>query len=482
MPSTPPATSRTPRVLTARRARAVATRLVAAFVFQCPFAAAQHFDASQDSPTPSAATRAVDSRPAAAPAEPRADDLFSIGCASLYDKRLDDAIRALGQAARMRPAEGRFALKLAEALRAANRVEDAVRTLDACLVVSPNDDDVAMALAGLHVDQLNWKECEAVLRPRWMRIEGSGLALLTRAMHRQGRTRDAEAVLERRLERALGGREETAWLLYAELALEAGNPAQTLDRIERARSRRAESPRLAFLAARAHLLMGRPLGSPEIREMPDAEVGRIHGQWLPIEKVADPDRYLCCPESSALYEVHRALAAGLGLPETHVLHARILLAASRPRDAWRVLQAQEKTLLECKLSEAEDLLAEVALVVGAIDDYLRYAGLRAERRPAQRDEILFAAHRDAAHRCAQRGDSEAHQRQLRYALEIRPKSPVLMVELGDALWESREQAQAQEWYRKALEADPATPERLRLFERLSMTVASQPASSPSHEP
>ena len=51
--------------------------------------------------------------------------------------------------------------------------------------------------------------------------------------------------------------------------------------------------------------------------VPGGRVGQFAGEWFLVEKRAEPDRFLCCPEASAFYALRRALDTGLDEPAAH---------------------------------------------------------------------------------------------------------------------------------------------------------------------
>jgi tetratricopeptide (TPR) repeat protein len=195
-------------------------------------------------------------------------------------------------------------------------------------------------------------------------------------------------------------------------------------------------------------------------------VGQFYDDWLLIEKRDEADRFLCCPPASALYTLRRALDAGLDEPAAHLLHARIWQQAGRPEIGLAILRSREALWLENASPETLATFAEIALAANALDDFLRYARLRAARQPQRRDEILFEAFTAVAERYNQRGDLTLSREFLRRAVALRPENVPVMLRLADAVWDTGGREEAATWYRRVLEREPAHPERRRILERL----------------
>src|SRR5262249_37079981 len=149
----------------------------------------------------------------------------------------------------------------------------------------------------------------------------------------------------------------------------------------------------------------------------------------------------------------------------HLTHARIWLKAGKPETAWEIVQAQEPRLIDSGEPDVLATFSEVALAAGSFDAYLRYARLLAGRDPERRAAILHDAFLSVAERYAQRGDEAMHREFLRRALTQKADDADAMVRLADALWDADERAEADKWYRSALERDPTNARREAILER-----------------
>jgi Tfp pilus assembly protein PilF len=377
-----------------------------------------------------AVSQTASSAPAEHTAEPSCERLYVEGCARLQAGDTTTAIKLLTRAAAQQPENLDCAGKLAE----------------------------AHGLAG------NWPAVRKVLSRLEDKLEPDALAMLAKAYAETGAVTDATAILQRGLRRWPNS--ETLWLALIDRTLDSQQCGLALRRIGQARRHLEPAPQLHFRAAQAYYRSGQVLGETRVRHVPGGRAGQFVGGWLLVERRDQPDRFLCCPPESALYSLRRALDAGLDEPGAHLLHARIWLDAGRPEIGLRLLESREALLLEDASSETLDTFADLALAASALDDFLRYARLRAALDPQRRTQILYDACLAAAERYNQRGDDAMYEALLRRALTLRPDNVGVMLRLADAVWDAGAREEAAIWYRRVLERQPVHRERSRILRRL----------------
>lgn len=266
---------------------------------------------------------------------------------------------------------------------------------------------------------------------------------------------------------ASGRQDERLWLARIDRALHDRQAALALERIRQAEARVGPNAQLHFRAAQAYYQLGQALGGTRVLRVPGGRAGQFFGDWLLVERRREPDWFLCCPRQSALYQMRQALDAGLDEPAAHCLHARIWQQAGRPEVGWSILRGHETLLLERPSPQTLASFAELALAVGALDDFLRYAHRRAALEPRHGTAILADAYRRAAERCSQRGDELLCRALLRCALALVPDDAELALRLADSLWDAGARDEARLWYRRVLEREPAHRARTRVLRRLA---------------
>ncbi len=397
-------------------------------------------------------------------AEPTADVLFAQGCARLQGGEPAAAIPLLARAAAQRPDNLDYALKLAEAHIAAGNAAVALQLLNELAAGRPDTVTLQVALAEAHASKRNWTAVEEALAPVEDKLDAAGLVLLANACAETTQVARAAAVLQRGLKRWPD--DETLWLALIDHALDLRQCGLALQRVREARRHVAPSAQLEFRAAQAYYRLGQALGRTRVIRIPRGRAGQFVDDWLLVEKRAEPDGFLCCPKTSALYTLRRALDAGLDEPAAHLLHARIWQRAGRPEIGLAILQSREALWSKDATPETLATFADLALAANALNDFLRYTRLQAEHEPQRRSEILYNAFVAAAERYNQRGDDAMYRELLRRALTLRSDDVELMLQLADAVWDAGGQPEATIWYRRVLECRPAHRDRNRILKRL----------------
>ena len=340
----------------------------------------------------------------------------------------------------------------------------AIRLLAQAVAQCPDNLDYVLELARAHALGQDWAAVEELLSPLENELDVDGLALLASAHTETQHPVRAANVLERGLRRRPDSK--VLWHALIDHTLDQQQCGLALRRVSQAQRHLGPTPQLHFRAAQAYYQLGQVLGRTRVIRVPDGRVGQFVNDWLLLEKRDEDDRFLCCPPASALHVLRRALDAGLDEPAAHRLHARIWQQAGRPEIGLAILQSREALWLENPSPETLRSFAEIALAANALDDFLRYARLRAAREPQRRTEILFDAFVSAAERYNQRGNATLSRELLRRAAALRPENVAVMLQLADAVWDGGERDEAATWYRRVLEREPAHPDRRRILQRL----------------
>ncbi|MFH1746874.1 MAG: hypothetical protein ABIG44_07485 [Planctomycetota bacterium] len=259
---------------------------------------------------------------------------------------------------------------------------------------------------------------------------------------------------------------EDLWLTWIDNAIRKKQWGVALRRSEKALRHLGTAPAVWYRAAQAHFELGPILKGAWVREVPNGQVGQFDDQWLLVER-RGPRRFLCCPAQSALFQLRRALDAGLEEPDAHVLHARIWHELGQSELGLVLLQQREAMLLDGADDARLVVFTELALKAGALDDYLRYSRLRAEHQSRQGDAIMGAAYLAVARRYAERGDVALHREFCHRALSLRPVDVELMLRIGDLEWAAERWPEAQILYRRVLQREPDHAQRTRILERIA---------------
>ena len=253
------------------------------------------------------------------------------------------------------------------------------------------------------------------------------------------------------------------WLSWIDLALHEQRWTTALARIK---EQSGADPELEYRLAQAYFGLGQVLGKAEIRVIPDGRAGRFVDRWLLVEP-RGPKRFLCCPEDSALYQLRRALDAGLDDPAAYLLHARIWRKLGKPKIGFALLKSREAFLLESPDPVVLETFAQLALAADAPAEYLHYWRLRSACDADRQEKLLGQGYTTVAEYYAQRGEVALHREFCRRALRLEPDNAELTLRLADAEWSSDRQAQAALLYSRVLELNPRHSARSHILERLA---------------
>lgn len=395
---------------------------------------------------------------------PTCDELLEQGCRRLSGREFAAAIEPLSAALARQPDRGEIVRNLAQAYCGTGQRDQARKLLENFLARRPAEWDVRLDLAQLYLEGPDPAGTISVLAPFEAELDARGARLLADAYRASNRTDDAALALERALRRFPA--DESLRLAHIDLALDQRRHEEALRRVRAAEAQLGSRPALHLRAARAYFELGRFLGEVQRRPLPDRQAGQFQGGLLLIPDGEHQDQFLCCPPDSAMFQIRRALDAGLDDPAVHVLHARIWERCGRPEVGLAILQGRAQTLIESKDQAAIRALADLALAAGRLPDYLRYERELARCCPGRGEEILWRAFVTAAERYNQRGEEAVYAALLRRALELRPGDAELRLRVADADWDAGRTAAAAQNYRAVLEQEREHPQRARILRRL----------------
>lgn len=414
------------------------------------------------------AALAVCAQPAAsAPAAPLPPSaaLFAEGCRLLAAGQCADAVTTLSNAVAARPDDCPYALKLAEAYACSGRPDAAKGLLSNLHADHPDRTDVALALAQALAHDAEFPRAVAVLIPHEARLDEAGLLVLVAALERGGQPARAALVARDGLRRL--PRSEPLWLARIDQCLNQGRAALALRAIDDARQAIADGGQLSLRAARAYLMLGQALGAAEVRTVPGGRVGHVRDGWLLIDARRARDSFLCCPRASALFEIRRAVDAGLDTPELHCLHARAWAQAGMPERGLQLLKDRAAMLLERPEPATVRAYLDLALAAGDLEQAPRYALAAAALAPQHRNDILHDAYVRIAEAYNQRGNEPLYVEYLNRALELQPGDVRLSLRLADAEWQAERRGAAVRIYERLLRDHPELGGDQLILQRLA---------------
>lgn len=244
-----------------------------------------------------------------------------------------------------------------------------------------------------------------------------------------------------------------------------GRSGQAVEELTALGKRRPLTPELHWQAARAYFELDQLLGATTEQSFAEAAPGQFRRNLYLLAR-RDGDRFTCCPQESAIYQLRCALDGGVSHPAIWLLAARVWQRLGDTTSAYQILKDHEPALLDAGDSAALALLAELALAAHEPADYLRLMRWLAAHDAGHQTDILYEAQRALAEYYAARGEDALSLDALRRAVTLKSENPTLVLELADREYDGGDRAAARRWYRRVLELAPWHSQRARLLERL----------------
>src|SRR5262249_35614321 len=160
----------------------------------------------------------------------------------------------LSQAVARRPDQPRYGTKLAEAYLAANRAAEAASLLELLGRKFPDDDQVYVARARLATAGGRYEVALKLLDPRHDRVSADALLLGIRGVGEVRGEAEPDGALKPAVQKSPD--DANARVEYVEPALRQKQSAAALKRVDEARPRFRNDPRLDLLAAEAYFNLG----------------------------------------------------------------------------------------------------------------------------------------------------------------------------------------------------------------------------------
>jgi tetratricopeptide (TPR) repeat protein len=225
-----------------------------------------------------------------------------------------------------------------------------------------------------------------------------------------------------------------------------------------------DSPVLRYKLGSAYFNLRNYFGNISVQAIKSGKIGSIHGTWYVIEAVAgQKDVFRCAPETSAVYQIAKALADGIeDRPDIHVLRATIYLNAHRYAQAYEMF-----TQIEPAVKDDKALFyyyyAQAAFGTGQYDRYLELLEKAIQLDPTAYKASRVDAFLAVADQYNQSGDLEKYIDYLVKAVGESPQTASLHLKLGYAYEEVRKFEQAVAQWRLVLDLEPDHPQRIKLL-------------------
>jgi tetratricopeptide (TPR) repeat protein len=453
------------RIADVLRSMAIGLALVA---WSAAHPADSHADAA-DSPPVAAEPKADAPQPKPKEGEPKsetptAEDLFKQGRDTLFKGEYDQAVELLTKAVAADQTKTSYRLYLARAYRYANQPDEAAKHLEEILKTSPDHVEAGQALGEIYSAAKRWKDVVRVLEPLLKyRHDYPTYHMLAEAQYNLDEHEKARKSYEEAVK--LNPQSAADHYQLGNIYLSGKSFALAADSYQAALRLGLDSPVLRYKLGSAYFNLRNYFGQIAVRTVKSGQVGTINGSWYLIEPVLGrKDVFRCAPETSAIYQVAKALAEGIeDRPDIHVLRASIYLNAHRYAQAYEMCTKIAPTVPKEDKALFLYYYAQAAFGTGNYDRYLELLKEAIELDTAAYKATLVDAYVKVADQHNQAGRLDLYIQFLASAVAESPQTASLHLKLGDAYEEAQKPELAVTQWQMVLDLEPDHPQRMKLL-------------------
>ncbi|MEE8453039.1 MAG: tetratricopeptide repeat protein [Thermoguttaceae bacterium] len=421
---------------------------------------------AQDAAEPNAADNAEASAPAD---DPQPEDLFTQGRNALFQGRYAQAIDLLGKAVAADETKTGYRLHLARAYRYAGKNDDAATHLEEILETAPDHVEAGQALGEIYSADERWKDVVRVLEPLLQyRHDYPTYHMLAAAQynlddHEKARKHYEEAV-------KLNPQSAADHYQLGNIYLSGNFFALAAESYQSALRLGLDSPVLRYKLGSAYFNLRNYFGRIAVQTVKSGKIGTIHDAWYLIEPVpGSKETFRCAPETSAIYQIARAVADGLEeRSDILVLRATIYLNARRYAQALDMFTEIGDAKAGDAVPEEDRSLvhyyhAQAAFGTGQYDRYLELLQEAIKLDPEAYKATLVDAYMKVADQYNQAGKLDKYIEYLALAVTETPQTASLHLKLGNAYEEDRRHDLAMAQWQMVLDLEPDHPGRMKLL-------------------
>ncbi|MGB2822452.1 MAG: tetratricopeptide repeat protein, partial [Phycisphaerae bacterium] len=414
----------------------------------------------------------------------KAERLFDEGRDALFRGEYKKAVALLEQAVAADRAKSRYRLYLARAHRYAGNADEAEKLLAAIVKASPDHVEAGQLLGEVYAEQEKWKQVAEVLeRLLKYRHDYPTYHMLAEAKynlddHQAARKHFIEAI-------KLNPKSPADHYQLGNIYLAGNFFALAAESYQKAMALGLHSPVLHYKLGTAYFNLRNYFGRVAEVTVKSGSIGSISEQWYLIEPVpGKEDTFRVAPSDSAIYQVAKAVEAGLkDDPDIRLLRANIYLNARRYAQAYEMfkkLAASAPKPKDDKRTKEDKALfnyyfAQAAFGVGKYDEYLQLLKKAIELDSAAYKATLLDAYLRVAEQHNQQGDMDGYIKYLHLAVNEAPRKAGPHLKLGNAYEEAHKYAEAIVQWRMVLDIEPDHPRRMALLDLIEKYQASAAA-------
>jgi len=407
----------------------------------------------------------------------KAEKLFEAGRQALFrgDYRL--AIDKLKKAVKQDRTKTSYRLNLARAYCYAGREKEAGKLLANIVKAKPDHIEAGQLLAEIYARQKKWNDVIKVLEPLLKyRHDYPTYHLLAEARYNLNDYKQARKHFEEAIK--LNPKSGSDNYQLGNIYLADNSFALAAAAYQSALRLGVDSPILHYKLGSAYFNLRNYFGKISVVTVKAGKPGTINGDWYLIEPVpGKKDVFHAAPKDSAVYQVAKAMADGIGSrPDINFLFANIYLNGRRYAQAHKMFKK-----IEPKIPKEDKALfyyyyAQSAFGVHQYAQYLELLQKAIKLDEATYKSALVDAYLKVAVRYNQAGRADDYIKYLAKSVQESPETASLHLKLGNAYEQAQQYARAIAQWQMTLNLEPNHPKRMELL-NLIEKYRSQLASS-----
>lgn len=398
------------------------------------------------------------------PAVTGAETVFNEGRSALYQGDYEKAIELLKKASDQDKTKTSYRLYLARAYRYAKKDGAAEKLLVDILKSSPDHVEAGQLLAEVYASERKWESVVQLLEPLLKyRHDYPTYHFLGEATYNLNDYAKARKYFEEAVK--LNPNSGSDHYQLGNIYLSGNFFALAAESYRSALRLGIDTPVLHYKLASAYFNLRNYFGKISLVTIKAGKAGTLSGEWYLIEPVpGKKDHFRAAPETSAIYQVAKAIAGGIkDRPDIHFLRGNIYLNARRYARAYEIFSK-----IAPKIPKEDKALfyyyyAEAALGTGRYSEYLTLLQEAIKLDKATYQSTLVDAYLKVAEQYNQAGQLDKYIEYLVKAVNQNPETASLHLKLGHAYKESRQYAKAVVQWRMVLDLEPDHPKRMELL-------------------
>jgi tetratricopeptide (TPR) repeat protein len=391
-------------------------------------------------------------------------DQFKAGRKALFQGDYKQAIEMLKKAAAADKTKISYRLALARAYYYAKNEKEAQTLLAGILKTTPDHIEAGQLLAQMYTKQKKFKEVVALLEPLLKyRHDYATYHLLAKAKYNLDDSDSARKYFEEAIK--LNPKSGSDHYQLGNIYLAHNFFALAAESYQSALRLGVDIPVLHYKLGSAYFNLRNYFGKISQITVKAGKPGTVYSGWYLVEPVpGKKDIFRAAPQTSAVYQVAKAIEGGLGAsPDIKFLLANIYLNAKRYSQANEMLKKIEKVIPKEDKALFYYYQAQSAFGIHQYDEYLKSLQKAIELDEPTYGSALVDAYMKVADRYNQLGQLDKYIEFLAKAVHQSPETASIHLKLGYAYEEAQQYSKAMVQWQMVLDLEPDNPNRMELL-------------------